>query len=756
MKNVFRGFSTTRFIAVCFAFVVVFSWLYLYIPMLLGINSMGEPMALISANESAFFSIGGVFSSFGKTWFGIVLCLVFGFFFLDLRRMLPLLVVTLATSAFLSRLSFGNVIRVDPGTFNSLFVFVQFVTFSTPFILMERYIEEGDKSWKALLRSRFHIQNRISALKSSLKPFGKELLWVLVLVGLGRLPLAFTKGAGYVFLGSYFIDAGVVFFYSFFVSSTLIIFTSEDRCTLRHTLLSLVLLCFVLVFVLLFLPLMLSVGLALLYSIFSDGGVQASIVHAPGTAYFISFFSFKTFLYSGSGGLVHLAGFLIAIYTLVSRRLRKLEWAEGKYSVPALIFYLLIIGIFGWITSGHFASGGLTFSVHLPQLKAKEKLLLKKNADSLLVHKNRVIIITTVNRALKIYTKTDKKRVAYIRLPFIFPKDLSSGDIWFRIGTPRIIGSTLYLAAYSRKYGDKDPRWFLSGYAVSLKSNKIVRSWQVKTEKENVAQAIVKIGGRVLFLFNNRTTGKLECYTDTGRLFWKSGAAGTTGHTRMYGRGRIIVQSSAFYRRLHRMESAAIRLLRKKTAPAQLVIFNPGSGSVTVIDSRTGRSVKNRERLAKSAPPGCLIASGGKGYSIISAAGHSGKEVTSKVQFDAGYYEDETRFYGLDKWRFSAFEKKTGKTVWSVDMEQSSLVQYDIILHRDIFYIIRSDTCNHETTVMLVDKTSGRIRSRFFKKGFTHQSVWMDKKGVLYLALQFDRDSDKSRIIEVRFEPSGR
>ncbi len=740
-----QPFSIIRFIAVCFAFVFVFTWLYVYIPMLLGISGMGESMAVISANEKSLFSIGGILQSLGSTWMGVLICLIYGFFFLDARRILPLLLISLATVTFLSRLTLGEIIRIDPASFNSLFVFSQFAALSMPFLLLERYGSEGVSSWKEFFRGRFVIKNRLQIFTASLKPFFRELLWVILLLAIARLPMAFTEGAGYAFIGKYFIDTGIVFFYAFFITAILLFTASGDNevTTLKDILIMTIMAFMALILVIGFAPLIISIIFFPIFSIFGQGALQASIVHAPGSAYFISFFSFKSFLFSGPSGLFHLAGFLLAVYSIVSSRMRKLQVDRIRLSIPTTAFFLIIIGLFGWVTAGHF-----TGPEKKPYLSAKETFNIKTDAGKVMAYKNKVITIRGLFRAVKIHDRLTGKQLAYIKLPL----DIQYGNVSFNTGTPKIIGSSLFIPAYSKSFRDKSRWWYLSGYRISLEKNSLEKSWKIKTPKGIFPVAVMKSAGKILYLYNNKKTAVLSAYNINGKLLWKNNNLGSSEHTAYFSRGRVISKIDEFYRHFKEMGNNGIKTIQAAVKPSYLAWYYPGIAKYTVVDAGTGQTQINNQPLKQIIRSNTLISAGQGRFSLI---GQKSKPAwTKKLHLDLsiGYYEDNHMIYGANKYALNAFLKKDGKKVWSFDMKQSSLFPHILHPGKESIYIARTDTYRNEITVMLVDKETGSIRARWHKDGYTMKDAWLGKDETLYLVLKHNKTIFKSLVIGLQFK----
>ncbi len=488
--------------------------------------------------------------------------------------------------------------------------------------------------------------------------------------------------------------------------------------------------------VLLLLPLVFSVIFFPFFSLFGQGDMRASVVHAPGTAYFVSFYCFHSFLYSGTLGLIHLLTFLLAIYYVVSTRLRQLGFEKGGYTVPATVFFLLIVGLFGWVTSGTYRGGAKRF------LKATQIFTKKTTANRVLPFRDKLITFHDSGNWLMITSRNSGKQLGYVKLGYKFTGKLSSSDVMFAAKGARITGDTLYLQSYGRPLRDKETWWYIGGYAISLTKYKLIRRWQKRSGTKVYPISTFGRGKDAMQLFYESGSGSLPAYSTHGKLLWRRKHAIGGNGKGWQASGNAFIPVNDHFNKLRGSTSMALTAIAKAAKRGVLIAFDPQQGQGTAFDACSGRPLKKPSYAAKGA-----IRGAGPGKVLL-----PGKPTASRMHpdFAYGYYEDALRFYGAAQGAFYGNEKKQGKRLWS-----ARLLKYDtnyVFPAKDLFYLVRGHSSKHEVTVLLIDKESGAIRGRWQIEGYTLEDAYLGEDGALFLALRHAKDSAKSRVLALRFE----
>jgi hypothetical protein len=735
-------FSFSRLVATLFAFVFVFTWLYMYIPMLIDIPSIKEIVDVISVNERSLFSAGGLLEVMKPLWPGVILCLIFGFFLLDIGRILPLIIITLATTIFLPQLKMDSMIHVDPKTFNSLFLFTQFLSLGTLFVLHDRYAPNGFKTWKEFFKGRLSIAKRLSAHRALLKPFLRELFWVALFLSLGSIPAVLESGVGYTYMGTYFINVGIVFFYSFFISSFLSFTQSEsNKSSLKHTLYKCLLLYAFLVILILMLPAVISLVFSLIFSIFGQGGIQASIVHAPGTAYFVSFFSFKSFLYSGLDGLVNLATLLVSVYFITGTRIKRLGLEKDGYTVPATIFFLIIIGLFSFITANNISSIRLK-----SLLEAKEVFSMKSIATRVCVDKDRIITVSDGKCWVKIHDRITGKELANISTSFTLDDSISIHDVGFHSRGLRVVGDTLYLQMFASPYRPKKKAWFIAGYTIDLKNGKLLHRWEKRTKKWVYPVDTIVVDKTAIQLVYDSKAKKFQAFALQGKLLWSKKHSASHGGEHWSRTPQGVASIRTKYAVLKDVDfSSLLTPVKKQSLPAFYVV-DPASSTVQTYSLKDGAPIQGFQKITASEKKSAIRPV--KANKVL-LSGYDTPVIIS-IDLAHGYYEDKERFYGVAHDQFYGLDKKTGIKLWSVKLKAFN--PHFILPARDAFYLVKSNISETEVAVLLIDCETGQIRGNWRMRGHMARDAFITPDKTIWLTLQNGKDVFKSKVIGLKFK----
>ncbi|MCK5798945.1 MAG: hypothetical protein KAI47_17255 [Deltaproteobacteria bacterium] len=754
-----KEFSPSRFLLVSFAFVFVFVWLYLFIPMLLGSSNFQEAMAIISSNEDAIFSSMGVLHAVARGWAGVLFALIFGFFFLEIRHVFPLLLVVLAATTFLSKLTLSDVVYVDPESLNSVFVFSQFVAISVPFLLLDRYGKEGFPSWKAFFLQRFSLRERVQRHKESLKPFLIELVVVIVLLFLSRLPMLFmSKGVGH-FLGSYFVDMGVVFFYASFVFEIVVFLANDPKSfsPLKDALFMLFIAMIAISVSILFSPLIVSAISFPLFCLFGSCSMQGSIVYSPGLAYFVSFFSLKSFFYSGIPGFVHLLGVLLSLYGITVARLKKLELDDIYHSSSTKVFYALSVAVFGVIVAISAYSGrGRTY------LFAQEVFRQTTYATKICSSKKALVLSSGLFKFAKVFDLSKKDKGIRIVLPVRAKGTEKQGKedasakmnlngLNLEISRPAFDDKHVYIEGYLSSFRDDDKRWFVVGYEISLESKSITKSWIAKTRDGVYPVGVVQVDGESLFLFNSKHDLRTLAFDEHGTLRWKNPVLATSDKRLISRDGRVFVALKVSDRRLFGMVNLAMGAIKSTLKPYEIAGYDPETAKYGVVDARTGKTILKDRDVHDIIKADTILAVDVSRWALMRVRGSARWTEKNPADLGLGYFEDAERVYALTKQGLVAVRKRDGTVAWSFPANKNVAQRVSLHMAKSFLYVVRSDIGHEDTTVLLLDRKHGTVCGRWHMESTKVSGSWLDQDGTLYLGLSPIKSEGETMVIGLHF-----
>ncbi|MBN1532300.1 MAG: hypothetical protein JXA20_06535, partial [Spirochaetes bacterium] len=323
-------------LAMLFLFTLVFLWIFIYAPMLLGVPEIEEAMFIVDTGRETFFSEAGMADGLRRYYPAVLICALFSFFFLDVRKYFPLMITVAATPRFLAEISGIAPVPLRADEINSLFLVSQFVAMSFPFVLLERYSGGSFASWKEYLQSRRDFRKRCGVMARSAAGLCKELAVAGGFIALGFVPSCFADGVSNWYVAAYFAETAMVFLFSFYiVGGYQLIFGGGKKTDLRGITATAFLYLAGLFLCVLLVPMLLGLIFSPFFAPFGQGGLRAGVAYAPGTTYLFSFYFMHLFLHSGLEGLATLPLFLLSACYVSGNMLSLLRIQAVQYTIPA-------------------------------------------------------------------------------------------------------------------------------------------------------------------------------------------------------------------------------------------------------------------------------------------------------------------------------------------------------------------------------------------------------------------------------------